>query len=45
MRLIIAAILSIPVYYDLGSNNQWGAFICCIGLQLLAGLDFKLREK
>jgi hypothetical protein len=43
MRSILALLLSLPIYYTVGLNH-WGTYICIIGLQLLAGIDAKLRN-
>lgn len=42
MRSIIAMVLAFTLYTTIDFGWQW---ICIILLQLLAGLDFKLREK
>jgi hypothetical protein len=42
MRNIIAMLLAYPIYFTLDFGWTW---ICVILLQILAGLDFKLRDR
>jgi hypothetical protein len=44
IRSLLALFVALPIYYTLSSTGHWGAFACCAVLQLLAGLDFSLKE-
>jgi hypothetical protein len=44
IRILIAALLSVPVYMAIDITSQIGTFVCVIALQILAGLKFEMFE-